>query len=395
LAEIVLKTKREGPLLRRHPWIFSGAVAEVWGEPAPGDTVAVLSAHGEFLAWASYSPASQIRARVWAWELETRIDDIFFQTRLQHAWESRATLFDPSQTNAYRVVHAESDGLPGIILDRYGDLLVLQCLSTGADRWKATLVELLPKITGLNAIYERSDVEVRKLEGLPSITGSLLGEAPLKEIPILENGLNYLVDVKTGQKTGFYLDQRVNRHRARSLAYGRVVLNCFSYTGGFTAACLAGGAAKILSIDTSEAALHLAQRHVSLNQLPADRTEWRQEDVFAALRKLRDENQKYDMVILDPPKFAPTKAQLQRASRGYKDINLLGFKLLNPGGLLMTFSCSGGVDAPLFQKIVADAALDAAVNAQILERLGPGPDHPVGLNFPEGAYLKGLVCRVN
>ncbi len=394
MSEIILKPKREKPILNRHPWVFSGAVAEVRGDPLPGETVAIQSFKGEFLAWAAYSPTSQIRARVWDWQFDTQIDEIFFQDRLQRAWNLRESLIDKTQTNAYRIVHAESDGLPGVILDRYGDHLVLQCLTTGADRWRSTLVDLIPEITGLKIIYERSDADIRSLEGLPLINQPLLGGPVPETVMILENGLRYAVDIKSGQKTGFFLDQRRNRQRAGELAAGRTILNCFAYTGGFAIASLAGGGQHVLSIDTSETALALGQENLAHNQLPADQAEWMPADVFFALRKLRDQNRKFDMVILDPPKFAPTRAQRHRASRGYKDINLLAFKLLNPGGILMTFSCSGGIDPDLFQKIVADAALDAGLAPQILERLGPGPDHPIGLHFPEGAYLKGLVCRI-
>jgi 23S rRNA (cytosine1962-C5)-methyltransferase len=293
--------------------------------------------------------------------------------------------------NACRLIHAESDGLPGLVVDRYADTLVAQFLSAGAESWRETLSDLLVELTGLQDLYERSDVDVRELEGLPVRTGALRGNPPEK-LTITENGLKFSVDLAAGHKTGFYLDQRPNRLRVRTLAKGREVLDCFCYTGGFTVNALAGGAKSVLSVDSSAQALSLARENLTLNGLPLERVEFRQEDVFFVLRFLRDSGRSFDLVVLDPPKFAPTAAQAEKAARGYKDINLLAFKLLRPGGFLATFSCSGGVDAALFQKIVASAALDAGVEAQVVEHLAQGPDHPVALNFPEGAYLKGLVC---
>jgi 23S rRNA (cytosine1962-C5)-methyltransferase len=294
-------------------------------------------------------------------------------------------------SNAFRLVHAESDSLPGLVVDRYGDILILQSLTAGSEFWKETLADLLLEETGLETIYERSDADVRELEGLPNVTGPLRGDPPEKAV-ITEHGLRFEVNFTTGHKTGFYLDQRPNRLRVRELAQGRDALDCFCYTGGFTVNALAGGAKSVVALDSSVEALALGRENVQLNGHQAESVEWREGDVFQALRKFRDEGRSFDLIVLDPPKFAPTAAQAKKASRGYKDINLLAFKLLRPGGILVTFSCSGGVDAALFQKIVASAALDAGVDAQIVEYLSQGLDHPVALNFPEGAYLKGLVC---
>lgn len=393
MPEIHLKPGREKSLLRRHPWIYSGAVAEVSGSPLEGETVEIRSSHGDFLAWAAYSPHSQIRARVWTWEQEEAIDPKFFRSRLQRAISARQSLLSNSGDNALRLVHAESDGLPGIIVDRYRDTLVLQLLSSGADHWRDTLVDLLVEISGSVSVYERSDVEVRQLEGLAERSGLLCGSQPSERLAIRENDLSFWVDVRQGHKTGFYLDQRANRRRVSELAHGCDVLDCFSYTGGFTVNTLARGAQSVLAVDASVQANELARENVLLNDLPVERVEWQQGDVFQVLRGLRDRARSFDLVILDPPKFAQTASQAQRAARGYKDINLLAFKLLRPGGVLATFSCSGGVSEELFQKIVAGAALDAGVDAQIVERLHQGVDHPVALNFPEGAYLKGLVIR--
>ncbi len=396
---LILKPGREKSLLRRHPWIFSGAVDRVDGNPASGETVDLLAADGQFLAHAAFSPVSQIRARVWTFDPSELVDAGFFQRRLEHALAARTQFIhsdttDDSRlsTNACRLVNAESDGLPGLIVDRYADVLVLQSLTAGSEFWKETIANLLLDLTGLAAIYERSDADVRELEGLPSVVGALRGTIPLSPIIITEYGLKFRVDLETGHKTGFYLDQRLNRQRLRGLAGGRDVLDCFCYTGGFTVNALAGGAKSVLSVDASAEALALCRENVALNALPTDRLTALEGDVFQLLRKFRDEARSFDLVILDPPKFAPTAAQAGKAARGYKDINLLAFKLLRLGGILVTFSCSGGIDAGLFQKIIASAALDAGVEAQIVEHLSQAPDHPVALNFPEGAYLKGLIC---
>lgn len=391
---LILKPGREKSLLRRHPWVFSGAVARLEGNPAPGATVDLLSAKGDFLARAAYSPHSQIRARVWTFDPSEAVDAAFFRRRISQAIARRARLLPQTRqaSAAYRLIHAESDGLPGLVVDRYAETLVVQFLSTGAEYWKDTLADLLLAETGLSAIYERSDADVRALEGLPLRSASLRGDIGPSPLIILENNLKFRVDLAGGHKTGFYLDQRINRQRVRELAAGSEVLDCFCYTGGFTVNALAGGARSVLSVDSSAEALRLCGENVALNALPIERHAILEGDVFHILRKFRDEGRLFDMIVLDPPKFAPTAAQAEKAARGYKDINLLAFKLLRPGGLLVTFSCSGGVDEALFQKIVASAALDAGVEAQIVERLQQAPDHPVALNFPEGAYLKGLVC---
>jgi 23S rRNA (cytosine1962-C5)-methyltransferase len=405
MPSLILNPGREKSLLRRHPWVFSGAVSRVAGEPASGETVDLRAADGQFLGWAAYSPISQIRARLWTFDPSEQVDEDFFRRRLQRAIAARTPalllgerpgVLPPDmgvRSNSLRLVYAESDGLPGLIVDRYADTLVLQSLTAGSEYWKDTLADLLVELTGLKDLYERSDADVRTLEGLPLKVGPLRGNVPACPFPILENDLKFNVNPATGHKTGFYLDQRLNRLRVRTLAAGRDVLDCFCYTGGFTVNALAGLAKSVLSVDSSAEALGLCRENLQLNDLPLDRHQTMEGDVFQLLRRFRDEGRSFDMIILDPPKFAPTAAQAEKAARGYKDINLLAFKLLRPGGLLITFSCSGGVDAALFQKIVASAALDAGVEAQILEHLSQAPDHPVALNFPEGAYLKGLVCR--
>jgi 23S rRNA (cytosine1962-C5)-methyltransferase len=392
MAELILKPGKEKSLLRRHPWVFSGAVAQVQGEPESGTTVAIRAADGRFLGWAAYSPKSQIVARVWSWREEAPLGAGLLRERLSQALAMRARLLGEGQPA--RLVHAESDGLPGVIVDRYRDTLVLQVSSAGAQAWRETLADLLLELTGAQRVYERSDAEVLALEGLQPRVGPLRGDAPSDPLEIEEAGLKFLISIAGGHKTGFYLDQRDNRALVRSLAAGGSVLDCFCYTGGFTLSALAGGATHVTAVEASGEALGLAQRNAQINAFAAERCQWVEADVFQMLRRLRDQGRRYHLIVLDPPKFAPTAALAERAARGYKDINLLAFKLLAPGGLLATFSCSGGIARDLFQKIVAGAALDAGVDAQILRHLGAGPDHPVALSFPEGEYLKGLLCRI-
>jgi 23S rRNA (cytosine1962-C5)-methyltransferase len=399
LKSLLLKPGRDRSVLFHHPWVFSGAIAQIQGKPEPGETVAIRAPQGNFLAYGAYSPVSKIAARIWSWDEAETIDADFLRRRLQAALDLRRALVPAGETDALRLVHAESDGLPGLVVDRYADWLVVQFLSAGVEYWRDVLIDLLVELTGIQQIYERSDVEVRGLEGLPQREGPLRGEIEPGPRVIEENGLSFLVDPARGQKTGFYIDQRRNRARVGQLAAGRDVLNCFCYTGAFSVYALANGARSVLSIDSSAEALITARENVQRNQLDGPHVGWLEADVFQALRAFRDQaeldpQQRYDLIILDPPKFAPTAAQAERAARGYKDINLLAFKLLRPGGLLFTFSCSGGISAELFQKIVTGAALDAGVEAEIVQHLTQGVDHPVALNFPEGAYLKGFVCYV-
>jgi 23S rRNA (cytosine1962-C5)-methyltransferase len=400
---IILKEGREKSLLRRHPWIFSGAIERVDGAPPSGDTLPVRDSAGNFLAWAAYNASSQITARVWSWREEEAIDAEFFRRRIANALAARHALLasplvgeglgEKGANNGARIIHAESDGLPGLIVDRYGDTLVMQIGSAGAERWRDTIADILQELFIPACIYERSDSDSRGLEGLEARNGVLRGTLP-ESVEVIEHGLRFRVDVASGQKTGFYLDQRDNRALTETLAAGRDVLNCFCYTGGFSLYALHGGAKSVLSIDASGDALRIAEENLLRNGLDSSRAEWLEADVFQALRKLRDQGRSFDFIILDPPKFAPTAAFAEKAARGYKDINLLAFKLLRPGGLLATYSCSGGISTDLFQKIIAGAALDACVDAQIVHHLHASADHPVLLSFPEGEYLKGLVLRV-
>ena len=392
LPALVLKPGREKSLRQRHPWVFSGAIDRVDGGPGMGDTVELRAADGAFLARAAYSPASQIRARVWSFDARESIDAAFIGRAIEHAVAARASLVDDRHTGC-RLIHGESDGLPGVVADRYGATVVVQLSSAGAERWRDTIVATLARATGATCVYERSDADVRSLEALAPRTGVVHGElTPVASF--IEDGIAYRADVVAGQKTGFYLDQRDNRAGVRKLAADRTVLNVFCYTGGFTLAALSGGATRALSIDSSAAALQLARENLALNPaLSATAAEWREADAFTELRKLRDAAAAFDLIIVDPPKFAPTAAHAERAARAYKDINLWALKLLAPGGLLATFSCSGGIDVALFRKIVAGAALDAGANASVIGRFGASADHPVSLAFPEGEYLKGLLIR--
>lgn len=396
MTQLLLKPGRERSLLRRHPWIFEGAVDHIEGRARPGDTVDVIASNGACLARAAWSPQSQIRARVWTFDTDETIDDAFFKRRVAAAVGRREAMPHLAGQDGMRLLHGESDGLPGVIADRYGDTICLQLTAAGSDKWRKAIVGALVKATGVARIYERSDSDVRKLEGLASVTGWVHGDAPDGPLSIEENGVRLGVDVVAGHKTGFYLDQRDNRLLTRALAAGKSVLNCFCYTGGFSLQALAGGAASVLSIDSSGPALAGARANLAMNpQLDASRAEWQEADVFDALRAFRKEGRKFDLIVLDPPKFAPSAAHAERAARAYKDINMLGFRLLNPGGYLLTYSCSGGIGIEMFQKIVASAAVDAGRDARILQRLSAGPDHPIALHFPEGEYLKGLLVQAD
>lgn len=389
IPKIILKPQREKSILRRHPWIFSGAITEIRGSPSLGETIQILSSDHNFLCWAAYSPHSQISARVWGWEESEVVDYSFFFNKINRAIKLRENI--SKYANAYRLVYAESDGLPGLIVDRYADFLVVQFLSAGAEFWKDTVIDICMELTGISDIIERSDVDVRKLEGLEERRGVVSGKRPPEILEIYENSYKYYVELLTGHKTGFYLDQKENRIKISKYSKDKAVLDCFSYTGGFAIPALKNNAKSVTCIDSSKIILDIARKNIELNSLPIERVKFIEGNVFHELRKMRDHNSFYELIILDPPKFAPTKGSIVRASRGYKDINLLALKLLNPGGFLVTFSCSGSISESLFQKILADAAVDAGVQAVIIDRLTQASDHPIALNFPEGAYLKGFV----
>lgn len=388
MKKVVIRPGKERSLLKRHPWVFESSVARGGGDS--GETVRVESADGAFLCWAAFSPQSQIRLRAWSFDEAERIDAAFFKRRIEQAVAMRSRLAIAS--DAWRLVHGEADGLPGLVVDRYGDTLVAQFGSAGAERWKGAIVDALLAVTGLARLYERSDAQAREWEGLPVQTGWLRGEGETA-LTIREHDWRLTLDVAEGHKTGYYLDQRDSRRRFADAVkqYGcKSVLNCFSYTGGFSVAALAGGASEVISVDSSGPALARAQAHVELNGFDASRHQAWDADVNATLRRCLQEGRRFDAIVLDPPKFAPTVAHAERAARAYKDINRLAFMLLNDGGLLYTFSCSGGISPDLFHKIVAGAGLDAGVDGYIVERLSAAADHPQTVCFPEGDYLKGL-----
>ena len=393
-AEVKLKPGKERPVLHRHPWIFSGAIQDIDPTAQDGEVVEVKDATGQWLARGHLNRRSQIVVRLLTWDPEEFVDRSFWRRRLERAFLGRALLAADTSTNAYRLVHSESDGLPGLIVDRYANWLVVQFSTLGIERTRQLMVELLQEMASPMGIYERADPTARQREGLPIVEGALAGREPPKVVEICEAGLRFLVDVRRGQKTGFYLDQRENRRIVGSLCRGARVLNAFAYTGAFAVYALAGGATSVINIDTSREALELAEHNLALNGFTADRYKLIQGDVFEILRDYRAAGEQFDVIVLDPPKFATTQGQVPSAARGYKDINLLAMQLLRPGGLLATFSCSGVITLDLFQKIVFGAAIDAQRDVQIIGRLSQGPDHPILLTFPESEYLKGLLCRV-
>lgn len=391
-TKIVLKQGRENSLKSMHPWVFSGAISQVSGNPQAGETVDIITSGGEWLARGAWSPKSQISLRTWTFEKDTLVDKDFFRSLIRKAIAYREFIFKSKDTDSFRLVNAESDGLPGIIIDRYSDFLVCQFLSAGAEFWKENLIEILQEELSPRGIYERSDTDSRKKEGMELSSGLLSGEMPPEKIQIHEEGISFYVDIIHGHKTGFYLDQRDNRLKIREYSEGKDVLNCFSYTGGFGLESALAGAASVFNVDTSRDSLSLAEENFALNGLKGPSYEFIEEDVFRLLRTFRDSRRDFDLIILDPPKFISSAAQLKGGARGYKDINLLAFKLLRPGGVLFTFSCSGYMDPALFGKIVAGAAADAGRKVFIKDHLFQGADHSIALNFPESLYLKGLVC---
>lgn len=390
-----LQKGREKPVQNRHPWVFSGAVQRVEGQPKPGELVRIANTGGQYLATAYYNPHSQIQGRILSWQEDEVIDETFWRKRLERAISSRLALQLAPHTTAVRLVNAEADGLPGLVVDQYNEVLVLQCQTWGIDQRKQMLAEILADLLRPDAILERSDLSARQKEGLAEATGVLWGTPPAGSLHFLENGLTFEVNLQEGHKTGFYLDQRDNRAllgQGRWVA-GKEVLNVFAYTGGFAVYAAAGGAQKITNVDSSASVLELAQRNVNrVANRPQD--EYVAADAFQLLRQYRTKQRLFDVVVLDPPKFANSQGDVTRATRGYKDINMLGLHLLRPGGLLATFSCSGLISADLFQKVLFGAAVDAGREVQILQVLSQASDHPVSLTFPESAYLKGFLCRV-
>jgi 23S rRNA (cytosine1962-C5)-methyltransferase len=393
MTSITLKVEREKSMLRRHPWIFEGAIEKTEGVIRSGDTVDILANDGTWLAKAAYSPESQIRARVWSFTKSEVIDNSFFKRKIEQALARKQEILKKHNTNAFRLIAAEADGLPGITIDVYVNVVVVQLLSTGAEKHRSKILWAILQLFPDAIVHERSDVDVRKKEGLIPVVQTLHGELP-DSVIIEENGIKICVDLINGHKTGFYLDQRENRRIAASYSEGKTVLNCFSFTGTFGLYALAAGATQIINVDASESALTLSAKNVSINGLDESKVTHLKRDVFELLREYKEAGTKFDVIVLDPPKFVSSKHNLSKASRGYKDINRLALSLLNENGTLLTFSCSGLMPQDLFQKIVADAALDAQRDVFFVQRLAQSEDHPVSGNFPEGYYLKGLVCKV-
>lgn len=395
MHSVILKKSADSFIKRKHPWIFSGAIEKVEGNLSNGETVQIFTSDKKLVGLGSFSPSSQIRVRVWTFNPEEKIDSDFFKLKIEQAKSLREKIINIKTTNTYRIINSENDGLPGLIVDCYGEYLVCQFLSSGAEFYKETFINILNDTFKPKGIYERSDVDVREKEGLKPIKELLIGKEPKELVEIIENGLKFLVDIKEGHKTGFYLDQRDNRKLISEFSKGKNVLNCFSYSGGFSVYALASGAEKVTQVEASASAIDLSLKNIKLNNQDSSLVENINGDVFEVLRKFRDERKTFDLIILDPPKFAESVSQIQKASRGYKDINLLAIKLLNPGGILFTFSCSGHISQELFQKIVADAALDSGREVKIIKQLTQASDHLVATYFPEGLYLKGLLCSIN
>ena len=396
MYKVILKKGREKSVRNYHSWIFSGAIAKIEGDPAPGDIVSVSDRQGEFLAYGYYNPRPQISIRVLDWDESAVIDRDWWNRKIEAAVNRRRAYFkDESETNAYRLIYSECDSLPGLIVDKYADRLVLQSLTAGTEKVKHDIAEILVESLKPSAIYERSDTESRALEGLDSVSG-VLYEAKTASSPliIIENGLKFRVDIESGQKTGFYLDQRVNRLKAAEYANGLDILDCFCHTGAFSIYALRAGAKSSTLIDSSADCLSIARENLGLNNIDSGRADIVRGDVFERLRQFREEGRQFDMVILDPPKFAKSKSHLKKALTAYKDINLLGMQLLRPEGFLVTFSCSGAIDFDTFRTVLFWASADSGRHLQIIENLGPGPDHPELATFPEGSYLHGIIGRV-
>jgi len=394
MSDVILKPGKEKPVRNRHPWIFSGAIQRIKGNPANGDIVNILDTRSRFLARGYLNRLSQITVRILTWNDDENIDEDFFRRRLQNAISARSALQKAPGTTAFRLCYGESDLIPGLIVDRYAEYLILQALTMGIERWKECIADLLMDLLNPQAIYERSDVPSRRKEGLPLTAGSLRGSEPPDLVETEENGHRFLVDIKKGQKTGFYLDQRENRRRVSLYCKEARVLNCFAYTGGFSVYATAAGAVSVDNVDSSSGALEIASQNMALNGFGQSSAQYISRDVFELLRDYAREGRTFDLIILDPPKFAPSKGKVAAACRGYKDINLLAMRILKPGGILATFSCSGLIGAGLFQKVLFGASVDAGRDVQIIEYLFQASDHPVLLTFPESAYLKGMLCRV-
>lgn len=394
MVEIKLKKGKEKAVLQRHPWVFSGALEKVKGEPTNGDVVKVCSANNDFLAYGYYNDQSRVAVRLLEWDENETINAAWYEQKIKKAIESRAHLFKSKDTNAYRLIFSEADFLPGLIVDQYADFLSVQILSTGIEKAKSIIIDILVQVLQPKGIFDRSDATARTHEGITAENGLLWGEAPAAFIAVKENGITYHINIAEGQKSGFYCDQRDNRLILANYAKGKTVLDCFSYSGGFSLNAFKQGAKEVTSVDSSALAIETLKQNIELNQFNTKSHVAIQSDVNKQLRAFKEEGKKFDIVVLDPPKYAPSRSALDRAARAYKDLNRLGLLLLESGGLLATFSCSGAVDIETFKQIIAWAALDAGKEVQVIRQFSQPEDHPVRLSFPEGEYLKGLLIRV-
>lgn len=392
-GKVIVKPEREDAVKRRHPWLFSGSIAKVEGKVQPGDVVDVVSHDGTWLARGFINPNSEVPVRLATWEQNEKLDEEWLWKRLQQAWQKRQQWGIPNQTDAFRLVYAESDFLPGIIADCYAEFVVVQIYTPAMERWRETIAHFLAELLRPRGVFERSDFDTRIREKLVPRVGPIWGEPPPERIVVTEHGLKFFVDVWRGHKTGFYLDQRENRVRSAPYLKGERVLNAFSYTGSFAVYALREGAKKVINLDTSAEALRLGEENAALNGF-GESVQSIEGNAFQVLRRFRDAGEQFDAIVLDPPRFAPTKATVPNALRGYKDINWLAMRLLKPGGFLVTFSCSGMVSAEMFQQVLFEAALDANREVLIVERLSQSRDHPILLTFPESEYLKGFICWV-
>ncbi|HBM15834.1 MAG TPA: 23S rRNA (cytosine(1962)-C(5))-methyltransferase RlmI [Lentisphaeria bacterium] len=394
MLSAIIKRGSANTLKYRHPWIFSGAIKKINGSPVMGETLEIRSEDDEIIGYGSYSPVSKIAIRIWSFSDKEKLDESLIRQKVESAVNFRSSRMFSRNSNCVRLVFGEADGIPGLIVDKFAEYLVCQFLFTGTEFHKDIIVSILNELVPNKGIYERSDVDIREKEGLPLSVGVLSGSEPPDSIEINEGSIKYYIDIKKGHKTGFYLDQRINRLRVANYSNEMEVLDCFAYIGGFSIASLKGGAKRVTSVDSSSSALESLKRNVELNGLDLTKSETIEAKVAEQLRKYRDYGKQFDMIILDPPKFIYDRAHLEHASRAYKDINLLAMKLLRKNGILATFSCSQPMTEELFQKILSYASADSGRTVQILEKLSQSPDHPIALNFPESAYLKGLICRV-
>ncbi len=394
MNSVQLRKGKEKAVKQHHPWVFSGAIEQPKAEIEDGEIIRLVDYRGDFLAYGFYNSSSRVAVRLLEWNEKIGIDEAWWRNKVGSALAAREKLLNSHHTNTFRLIFAEADYLPGLIVDKYADYLSVQIHSAGIEKVKHLLLDELQKAINSNGIFERSDAVAREHEGLFPSAGKLRGEEPPEFVEVLENGIKYRVSIAEGQKSGFFCDQRDNRKIVAEYAGNKRVLDCFSYSGGFTLNALNAGAKEVISVDSSGLAIETLQKNITINNFDSTKASTFQSDVNKQLRALREAKEEFDIIILDPPKYAPSRSKLDKASRAYKDLNRIGMMLLKKGGLLATFSCSGAVDMLTFKQILAWAALDAGKEIQFIYQFCQPDDHPVRASFPEGEYLKGLLCRV-